>query len=630
MHTLLKNKKIQQKISDPRAEGYIIIDATGSVIDLKATSTSIFTDRSLNGKAVGTPIYSAVKEEFHPCFKGDLRVNSLWVEVSGETYLVEALEDSGNLVYVFYKGKSDPKAPGPQLLNELLTDFLWEDDLNKAWNRLFDRLQENLGLDCSMYVEVTDSGVRLAAGVDFSTNREDWFDIVKGVVETRRRIVLESYLDSTVDGSFGVKVLAGFPIRTNATITSVVLLGSSYEEQFSAEMLDFIEELCLHVSKMTDRVAQVDRLTDINREFTERNSRLILEQKSMSNILNGALDGIMLTDGHFHLSDLNHAGKELLGVHNQEIHRMTLFDLVIEEERPLVEYYAKELVENGSVYGEVRIHSHHKDSRTISFNAVKSINPNQNLIMFRDISRQKLVEQQLVEAKQEADLASRAKTDFLLRMSHEFRTPLNTIIGFSELLQEYEWRDRQKSRRIEKIGEAGKEVLTKINGILAETKEQYQSHDPSTPDTFSLSPVMNKIFYVINPKALERSIQFSVSFIDFEGILVRGTETQVYQPLIEVLDKLITSVVEGGFIQVQASQRDQEVCLEIFYSGRVFTLEESEWLNRPSKGDSDPPFAHVDTGIIIATRMIDELEGSVSLNTDERRGEVVTITLPII
>ena len=91
----------------------------------------------------------------------------------------------------------------------------------------------------------------------------------------------------------------------------------------------------------------------------------------------------------------------------------------------------------------------------------------------RDISERKAQEAELLRARDEAESASRAKTQFLANMSHELRTPLNAVIGFSEILNRElfgalgEQRYRDYARLIH---ESGEHLLNVVNDILDMSK----------------------------------------------------------------------------------------------------------------------------------------------------------------
>jgi signal transduction histidine kinase len=83
----------------------------------------------------------------------------------------------------------------------------------------------------------------------------------------------------------------------------------------------------------------------------------------------------------------------------------------------------------------------------------------------RDVTERKQLEHVLKRAKEDAERANRAKSDFLSRMSHELRTPLNAILGFAQLLEMDEL-DAEQRESVEQILKAGRHLLSLVDEVL--------------------------------------------------------------------------------------------------------------------------------------------------------------------
>ena len=121
------------------------------------------------------------------------------------------------------------------------------------------------------------------------------------------------------------------------------------------------------------------------------------------------------------------------------------------------------------------------------------------------ISRQKSAVA-LNAAKVDAELASKAKSEFIANMSHELRTPLNAIIGFSDMLMTYRISDPEKVNQYAGyINHAAEHLLALINGILDVSKIQAGRLEVEC-EICDIAPVLESCILIIEAKAKEKDI----------------------------------------------------------------------------------------------------------------------------
>ncbi len=155
----------------------------------------------------------------------------------------------------------------------------------------------------------------------------------------------------------------------------------------------------------------------------------------------------------------------------------------------------------------------------------------------RDITDLKQLQESLRKAKEEAEQASKAKSDFLSSMSHELRTPMNAILGFTQLLEyEKETLTDSQQESIEEILKAGNHLLTLINEILDLARVEAGKLTVSL-EPVHIEPVLDEVLGIIKPLASNKGIRIDYNLESCEDLFAYADRTRLKQVLLNLMSK---------------------------------------------------------------------------------------------
>ena len=175
------------------------------------------------------------------------------------------------------------------------------------------------------------------------------------------------------------------------------------------------------------------------------------------------------------------------------------------------------------------------------------------ILVMSDRTADKQVNQALSDAVASAESASRAKSDFLTNMSHDIRTPMNAIIGFTTLAAGNE-EDKERVRDyLDKILASGNHLLSLINDILDMSRiESGKIHLEETE--VNLSEVLHNLKSIVSGQVRTKQLELSMDAINVSDEDVYCDKTRLNQVLLNLMSNAIKFTPAGGTVSVQLRQ----------------------------------------------------------------------------
>ncbi|WP_300345844.1 response regulator [uncultured Oscillibacter sp.] len=252
-------------------------------------------------------------------------------------------------------------------------------------------------------------------------------------------------------------------------------------------------------------------------------------------------------------------------------------------------------------------------------------------------AERKLHSQQLAEALQAAQIASESKTTFLSNMSHDIRTPMNAVLGFTALLSKDAENPAKVREYTQKIMASGQHLLSLINDILDVSKIE-SGKVVLNLEEFSLNDVISSVDAIIQPMAKARKQDFHLEATGIRHERLIGDETRINQILINLLSNAVKYTPEGGHIRFrimelkQRSSQYEHIRMEVEDDGYGMTPEYLETIFDAftrAENSTTNKVQGTGLGMAITKSIVELMGGTIEVFSEVDRGSLFRVDLEL-
>lgn len=250
------------------------------------------------------------------------------------------------------------------------------------------------------------------------------------------------------------------------------------------------------------------------------------------------------------------------------------------------------------------------------------------LVTISDITQWKNTEDDLIKAKEEAEKANMAKSDFLSKMSHELRTPLNGILGFSQLLEIDKTLNGEQLDFVQEILAGGRYLLNLINDILDLSRIETGQLKVSIEEV-NLFTILNECIYILQPSAHKKGIRIDNQLNRSDNIFVLADAIRLKQILLNLLDNAIKYNREGGKVTIFSHLDGNEQVIHIVDTGEGITADEYQKVFVPFYRIVGTQEEGTGIGLSLVKQLVHQMDGKISVTSQKGIGSDFSFSLPL-
>ena len=240
-------------------------------------------------------------------------------------------------------------------------------------------------------------------------------------------------------------------------------------------------------------------------------------------------------------------------------------------------------------------------------------------------------------ALEAANIANRAKTKFLSEMSHDIRTPMNAIIGMTDIALNHTEDPRRVEDCLKKIQTASGHLLRLINEVLDMSRIE-SGRLTLAEEKFQLADLVHEVFIVIKAQAGKKRVDFHLELGEILCEELTGDHLRIQQIFINVLSNAVKYTQEGGRVRMRLWQEDcgegrMELFLEVRDNGIGMTPEFVRQIFEPFARERNTTFSRIEgsgLGLSITKKLVDMMRGHILVESEKGRGSRFEIRLPLV
>ncbi|PLR96751.1 ATP-binding protein [Bacillus sp. T33-2] len=266
-----------------------------------------------------------------------------------------------------------------------------------------------------------------------------------------------------------------------------------------------------------------------------------------------------------------------------------------------------------------------------------------NLWEFRDVTVRKTMEKSIIQAKEEAEKANIAKSDFLSNMSHELRTPLNGILGFAQLLELDPSLDQEQQQFVQEILNGGRHLLSLINEILDLSRIETGKLKVNL-DGVDFNCILKECINIVQPLAKQKNVSIKDATIQKDSpggpfietrldhnnnISVMADPVRLKQVIINLLDNAIKYNRMNGEVTISCLIKGQDLFIHVIDTGEGFTSDEYKKVFIPFYRIKGTKVEGTGIGLSLVKQFVELMGGRIGVASTKGMGSDFWFTVPV-